>query len=342
MKKNLIIYLTVIGLIGLFSSCAKDETRVVILASPVAPTIKTMPNLVLDKDHGSDILTFTGTPVDPGFQASVNYYLEACPAGNKFSDTATVIILSSIQAAEFKITTGEFNASLLKILPAFTAINADFRIRSVLVADAGKGVAPLVTSSATKTAEVYLYELPSLYLLESGINQKIESPLGDGKYSGFVKLDTLQPFTLQDRPNNKVYGGSGGTLVAGGPAIQMEALDPVDGNGWYKLTANTNDLTYVLSQYRIGLVGSATPNAWNAPDQPMDYDAKSGTWKISIDLIAGDIKFRLNDAWAWNLGGTSANLTQGGANITVAKGHYSITLTINSDGSTGTCTLLKN
>ena len=91
----------------------------------------------------------------------------------------------------------------------------------------------------------------------------------------------------------------------------------------------------------IGLVGSATPNGWDTPDQKMDYDAKTGTWYITIDLADGEVKFRLNDGWAWNLGGDLDNLTQGGANIPVTAGNWTITLTINAN-NTGSATFVKN
>ena len=93
--KNLVIYLTFIGLIGLLFSCEKDETKVVMLTNPIAPTIQTVPNLTLKRTSGNDTLVFVGTAVDPGFQASATYFLEACVKGNNFKDA--VLILSSIK-----------------------------------------------------------------------------------------------------------------------------------------------------------------------------------------------------------------------------------------------------
>ena len=78
----------------------------------------------------------------------------------------------------------------------------------------------------------------------------------------------------------------------------------------------------------------------------MDYNASTGTWDITVTLVAGDIKFRLNDAWAWNLGGTTDNLTHNGSNITVAAGNYTIKLTITVfsplGSEAGTYTIVKN
>ncbi len=63
MKKNLIIYLTFIGLLGLFTGCEEDGTKVVILTNPIAPTLKTMPDLTLSRANGTEVLEFVGTPV---------------------------------------------------------------------------------------------------------------------------------------------------------------------------------------------------------------------------------------------------------------------------------------
>ncbi len=333
MKKNIIIYLAVVGLIGLLSGCKKDETKVVMLTNPIAPTIKTVPDLTLSRTHATDTLTFAGTAVDAGFQASVTYILEVCPAGNGFVNAIT--LLSGGQDLSMKITVSDLNGILLKKFDGDVASSVDMRIRAILTTDVGTGVKSYVYSSEVKTLTVTPYGLPRLDLVNSGIDQKIESALGNGTYTGFVKLDAAKAFTLKDPDANIIYGDNAGALAVNGSGIS------VDASGWYKLTANTIDLTYSKSAYMIGLVGSATPNGWNSPDQKMDYDAKTGTWHITIDLVAGDIKFRLNDGWAWNLGGTPDNLTQGGANITLAAGNYTITLTI-IGGTTGTCTIVKN
>jgi starch-binding outer membrane protein SusE/F len=338
MKKNLIIYLTVIGLIGLFSSCEKDGTNVVMSASPAVPTIKTMPNLTLQRTNGTATLLFVGTPVDPGFRASATYFLEACAKGNNFANAVTV--LSAVQDTALKITVSDLNGILLKKFPGDQASQVDFRIRAVLVVDAGTGAKPMVYSSATKSADVTLYGLPRLDLTGSGVIQKIESALGDGKYAGYVKLDAAKPFTLTDPDAGTVYGANGAALAVNGTGITAAA------SGWYKFTVDTKALTYKLEGYRIGLVGSATANGWNTPDTPMDYNAQTGTWYITTDLIDGQIKFRFNDGWAWNLGWNpgKTELVHNGDNIDVTAGNYTINLTITAFAfpEAGTFTIVKN
>lgn len=347
MKKNLLIYLTFIGLAVFLAGCEKDGEIVTMLSNPVAPTLTTVPDLTLQRTSGNDVLEFVGTAVDPGFAASATYYLEASAAGTDFADPVTV--WSGNQPTSMKITVSDLNGILLKKFPADAATSLDFRLRAVLVVDGGTGAPgtgtnPFSYISAVKNANVTLYGLPRLDLIDSGMTQKVESALGNGIYTGLVKLDVAQPFTLLDPESNTSYGASGTALAISGAGIIPPAI------GWHRLNVDVNALTYDISAYMIGLVGSATPNGWDTPDQKMDYDAATGTWSITLDLVDGEIKFRLNDAWAWNIGyrpgGTNlSDLFHNGDNIQVTAGNYTITLTItqpNGPDEAGSATIVKN
>lgn len=340
MKRKFIIYIAFIGLLGLFTSCEKDGDTIT-MKDPVAPSLVTVPDMTLERTNGTDTLVFTATTVDPGFVASATYTLEAAATGTNFSDPVT--ILTTAHPEIMKITVSDLNGILLKKFPADQISNVEFRLKAALVVDSGTGAvgsasSPLIYISEIKTVDVALYGLPRLDLNNSGMDQKIESPLGNGIYKGFVKLSVANPFTLTDPDSGTEYGGAGGALVVSGPGIIPS------GDGWHILSANINDLSYSADAYMIGLVGSATPNGWDAPDQKMDYNAATGIWSITLDLVAGEIKFRKNDGWAWNLGGTPDNLVHNGSNLPIAAaGNYTITLNIISDaGELGTCTITKN
>jgi hypothetical protein len=331
MNKKIFIYLTFIGLIGLLFSCEKEGTKAVLSDNPTVQNLVTVPDLTLKRTSGTNVLEFVGTPIAPGFQASVTYYLEAAAKGTNFADP--VLILSDKQDLSMKISVSDLNGIFLKKFPADQVTSLELRIRSSLAVSSG--TASFVYNSATKSVDATIYGLPRLDLVGSGLTQKIESPLGDGSYSGYVKLDATKAFTLKDPDANVVYGGTGGILKVNGAGLAVTA------SGWYQLASNTKALTYKITPYMIGLIGDATPNGWNSPDQKMDYNATTGTWSIRVTLIDGGFKFRLNDDWGWNLGGTPDNLTQNGANCTATAGTYTITLTI-INGTTGTYTIVKS
>ena len=124
--------------------------------------------------------------------------------------------------------------------------------------------------------------------------------------------------------------GADGTLDPGGDNI------PAAGEGLYRINVNLEDLTYTAVKTDWGLIGSATPSGWDA-DQDMTYNAEKGTWSITLDLVAGELKFRANDAWDIDLGDDDTNgvLEYGGTNIPIASdGNYTIELVLNSSDYT--------
>lgn len=111
--------------------------------------------------------------------------------------------------------------------------------------------------------------------------------------------------------------------------------------GYYKIVVDTVELVYETTPFNVGIVGTATPNGWDAPDQKMTYDNGDFRWKATVDLVAGKMKFRINDDWKWNRGGSVDNLTQDGADIDIAEnGNYTITLDLFSKPQK--CTITKN
>ncbi len=119
------------------------------------------------------------------------------------------------------------------------------------------------------------------------------------------------------------YGASAGSnvLVLDGPNIGVTVEDD------YAITldlSHPNEYTY--SANRWGIIGSATSGAWST-DQNMAWDNANHVFKATIDLVVGEMKFRANDDWSVNLGGSLNALTQDGPNIPVTEaGNYTITL----------------
>lgn len=127
------------------------------------------------------------------------------------------------------------------------------------------------------------------------------------------------------------YGVTDGKVVAGGNNI------PVANAGTYSVMLDlSSPLKYKYSLTQWGLIGDAT-GGWSN-DLNMT-PAANNTWTITTDLVAGEIKFRANDGWDINYGGSGGNLVSGGANIAIpAAGNYTITLNL----ANGTYTVQQN
>ncbi|MFB6318073.1 SusE domain-containing protein [Saccharicrinis sp. FJH54] len=338
MKKT-IIFLLLTGLLGFFTSCEKDEDKVIMLSEPVAPVLTTLPNLTLERSNATQTITFKGTAVDPGFVASATYRLEACPSGDNFVNKVTVF--SGTQDSVMSIKVSALNGMFLDILPADQVSSVDFRITSTLVVDAGTGAPgtsadPFEYISDIVTQSVTVFGLPRLDLLNSGMDQIIQSANGDGVYTGIVKLDAAQAFTLYDPDGDVSYGGSSGALTANGAAI---TADP---EGWVMLTVDLNNLTYEIAEHSMGIIGTAVPPYDWSEDINMDYDQENKYWYITLELKAGVLKFRLNNGWGWNMGfvegttdpGLTGPTQQGGVGNDIpvpSDGTYTVRLTVYSD-----------
>jgi hypothetical protein len=157
----------------------------------------------------------------------------------------------------------------------------------------------------------------------------------DDNYEGYVWFDagTEYKFTpARDWVADWGDDGADGTLEAGGANIM--AVDA----GYYKLNVDVAGLTYTAEATSWGIIGDATPGAWDS-DTDMTYDAATDSWSAVITLGAGELKFRANDDWVIDLGDTDSDdvLDYGGDNIPITEaGSYLVTLFLGSPDYTYT------
>ena len=290
MNKKIFIYLTFIGSIGLLFSCKKDETKAILSDTPIAPALQTVPDLTLKRANGTTMLTFVGTAVNPGFQASATYYLEACIKGTNFADP--IAIFSDKQDLSMKISVADLDGIFLKKLPADQVSSLDFRIRSVLSLSSGTG--SYVYSSPVKSVDVTTYGPPALIFTAAGKSQSIVSAADNKVYTGWIYTDGT-PFQLTNNDDGKKYGGvlSDITvpLTENGAAIAIPA-------GAYTITADINSgkMTMKIADVTIGIIGDAV-GGWG-DDTKMAYNFTDHTWNIIKTVTAGGFKFRTHNSWA--------------------------------------------
>ena len=147
----------------------------------------------------------------------------------------------------------------------------------------------------------------------------------------FRALATLIDGEIKIRKNND-WGINYGDTGANG-SLELNGANIVVTKGVYLITFNDKDLSVKIEKTAIpGFVGSAAPNGWNGPDVIMIPDfSKDGLWVAkNIKLVAGEIKFRMNNDWSVNYGDTGNDkiLELNGANIVVAAGTYDIELNL--------------
>lgn len=332
----------------IFTACEDTERDPVLRLN--APASITSPSsgqsIMVTEDNFGDLFTFTWESADFGFASAASNEVFIDVAGNDFATekkmgtaNGTSLEVTYVKLNKFALDNG-FEVGDIATLEA--------RIVSTLTDDAilTSNVVPFSLSPYVAEEDIVV-EYAKLYVPGSyqGWDPENEETVifdadEDGVYEGYLYFpedNALYKFT--DGPSWEVNWGdteADGTLELGGTDIaQGEA-------GMYYLTADINALTHTAEKRDWGILGEATPTGWDA-DTDFGYNPETGNLSITLDMVAGPYKFRVNDDWAINLGDNDADgiLEPGGDDIVLAEdGNYTVELILNNP--VYTYTIVKN
>ncbi len=289
--------------------------------------------LELKESQASNPFVVTWTPADFGFQAAATYAVEIDRAGNDFKDA---VVLGTSNKTSLKSTVEKLNTALFTALglPGEEASNIQMRLAVTVNPNVDVVYSDPITLRVTPYTIVIVYpqlQVPGSYQgWNPGDNTTvIFSAKSNNRYEGYIYFkddNTEYKYTVGPSwAENYGDNGGDGTLERDGANIKAGPA------GVYRLRVNMNDKTHDNLRTEWGLIGSATPDGWNS-DQNMTFDPATNKWTITLDLVAGEIKFRANDSWDVNLGddGLNKSLEYNGANIPIAApGNYTIDLILN-------------
>ena len=169
----------------------------------------------------------------------------------------------------------------------------------------------------------------------------LQSPNFDGVYVGYTYLNGNFKFT-KERNWNAEYNFNDF-------AVKDDIFFNNDGSniniseeGFYQIKADVASSNLSAVKTTWGIIGPAQAGGWDT-DTDMTWNAADESWTATVELAADEFKFRANDAWAINVGGSLDNLTQDGGNIKVAEaGTYEVKLFLTRSASDKMyCTLTK-
>ena len=174
-----------------------------------------------------------------------------------------------------------------------------------------------------------------------GTAAALQSPAYDGVYVGYTYLNGNFKFT-KERNWNAEYNfndfAKKDDIFFNNDGSNINITE----EGFYRVTANvaTSELTAVKTSW--GIIGPAQAGGWGE-DTDMTWNAEDESWTATIELAADEFKFRANDDWGINVGGSFDDLTQDGGNLKVTEaGTYEVKLFLTRSTSDKMyCTLTK-
>lgn len=336
---NIINKLSILSILvfSLFS-CEKEGDQVFLKPGAAPVLTASADNVVLTEEEAkNEAISLSWTPADFGFDAAGKYTLQIDTAGDGFVKPLEMPLGNKLEKA---FTVEELNNLLIKAkYEPEVAHDIDVRVK-VVVADA---VAPVYSNLSTLSLTPYSTFVEPGYIYvpggyqgwDPGTAPALLSVEDNGVYEGVISLvgaESLE-FKFTDERSWDLNYGKGdaeGTLSENGPNLSVPEADS------YLLTVDLNEMTWSAKKNSWGIIGSATPGGWDT-DTNMIFDSEEGVWKITADLVAGELKFRLNDDWGTNYGDDDTSndlLNAGGANIPIAgAGTYEIVLDLREEES---------
>ena len=169
----------------------------------------------------------------------------------------------------------------------------------------------------------------------------LQSPAFDGVYVGYTYLNGNFKFTKERNWNAEYNFNDFATKDAiffnnDGSNINISE------EGFYQIKADVASSNLSAVKTTWGIIGPAQAGGWDT-DTDMTWNAADESWTATVELAADEFKFRANDAWAINVGGSLDNLTQDGGNIKVTEaGTYEVKLFLTRSTSDKMyCTITK-
>jgi len=336
-------YISLILILAIaFASCEEDKDITKIdettFVGPVISGITANESFVLVKDTTSvdalkeEWVELSWTETNYGQTLATTYIVQIDKVGNNFanafefnngSETSISILVEEVNKKMFDMEENYY--------PPLVEANVEVRIKS----DVSENVETVYSDAVPFYMTPYDAGKPKLYVTgthqptpwDFASAQTLYSLNEDEIYEGYIYFTDCE-YLLNKTPD--VYWGAGasaGTIALDGANL----TNAVEGMYWVSVDTLAETISTQVRNW--GIIGSAVPPYDWTVDVDMTYDFELKKLKVTLDLLAAELKFRVNDDWGINLGDTDADGTmeQDGANIVVPEaGNYTVYLDLSN------------
>lgn len=305
-------------------SCKKDETQTVSIVEKAGTLTASGTTLSLVQANSKQAALTLSYPLaaSSGYVVPVTSTLQFALKGTNFAAPKEVVVTTKTYAPSI----ADFNNMILALgAKVNVAAQIEVRLKSGAAVN-DLSYSNVITLNATPyLASAWVY-VPGAYQgWEPTTADSLVSLTSNGIYSGIINFPVGKLlFKVTPAKNwNAEYADNGG-----GKFSNQGGNFDVLTEGLKLLTFNTVDKTWKMENVKQwAVIGEATPGGWGA-DTDMKYiNDGSESWKITLNLTAGEYKFREDHKWDNNLGVKDGKFQTNGDNLKIAAaGNYTITL----------------
>jgi len=342
MKK--IIKLMFLSLILITASSCDNEDQELLTLSPqgsgeiIAPQNGYSVVLNPDENQLNAALTLIWNSANYDVPTEIAYKVEFALSGTDF---AAPYLAGSTTNNAMVWNIMEFNGAAISAgLSPFVEGALDIRVVSTV---GSLGSTPQVSEAITIFVTPFTTDLPKIAV--PGNHQGWDpgsapllaaSAFGATDYEGYIWLDGGYKFLAPDETGGFFWGntdwGDDGSFT--GILVEQDEKDCVaDPAGYYFVEADTDALTYAITEVSWGIIGAATPTGWDS-DTDLVYDPVTKTLSVDIDLVPDKFKFRGNNEWGqFDLGTVDEDgFLQFGGDLTFegSAGNYHVVLDLSN------------
>lgn len=337
--KNFRIVYHILGILVFFGLMSCSDREIITADTQTAPVVLDLSasTLYLDSNFPSNTaLTVSWNRAGYTVPMEVKYAVEI----SSTADFAAPVQVGQTNDKYVSFTNKELNekAKLIGLVP-YTAQKMYIRVKSYL----GNGDLTQVSNVTSLTITPYLasptYNFVDLYLIGDSTAAGWTNSADNNSLIPLLKTSTAGVYTftgyfLKAKDGFKFiqekgswdkqygYGGTAGTLSTDGGSSNLTVPE----DGYYKLTVNTNSLTYSIESVAaptttytsISIIGTVNGN-WDTDTALVQSTFDPHLWTLhNVALKSGQFKFRANNAWdvSWGVNNEFyGTTTKGGENI---------------------------
>ncbi len=337
MKKHINKLVALLALVIVATSCESDAALTVLAsASFPAPITSSVSTIVLTEDTADNTAVIidwqaVAFPIEAPVLYKVQFDLKANTTGEKaWLNAKTIEAGNDVLSKSFTVRDLNKIAVDLGMLPD---VSSELAVRVLAIMDRNIYSSPielLVTPyiKAEVFGEMYM---PGDYQGWAVETAAALPEIEKGLFQGYMTTTgTALAFKLNTERTWAEFYGAGATNE---DLVRMDDDNLfLPGAGSFQIKVNLNTLKWSATPYAWGVVGSGTPGSWDN-STPMSYDHQNKVWKVTVDLVPGALKFRLNNNWDINYGQKDsasgiAYLDDQGAYTIDQAGKYEVTFTI--------------